>query len=154
MGPRRASTFDLAILDMHMPDLDGIELAEAMREAPSADGRAPIPVLVLSSVGTRERRDDAVAAELTKPVKPSALLDAVMTVLAPDADRPAARPAPGGGRPPGRRPPAADPRGGGQRDQPEARRSSCWSGWATPADVAGNGFEVLEGLEAAATTSS
>ena len=34
------------------------------------------PVLILSSVGGRERRSDAVAAELTKPVKPSALLDA------------------------------------------------------------------------------
>ena len=54
--------------------------------------QAPVPVLILSSVGARDRRSDAVAKELTKPVKQSALLDAVVTVLAPDAARPAAAP--------------------------------------------------------------
>ena len=91
---RVGEEFDLAILDMHMPELDGVELAEAMRDAAREAGREPAPVLILSSVGTRERRSDAVAAELTKPVKPSALLDAVMNVLAPDAARRAARPTP------------------------------------------------------------
>jgi len=83
---RAGEPFDLAILDMHMPELDGVELAEAMR---SATAGHPIPVLILSSVGTRDRRSDAVAAELTKPVKPSALLDAILTVLAPSEARPA-----------------------------------------------------------------
>ena len=91
---RAGEEFDLAILDMHMPELDGVELAEAMRDASREAGREPAPVLILSSVGTRERRSDAVAAELTKPVKPSALLDAVLNVLAPDVTGSAPRPAP------------------------------------------------------------
>ncbi|HKF86293.1 MAG TPA: GAF domain-containing protein [Candidatus Limnocylindrales bacterium] len=91
---RAGEEFDLAILDMHMPEMDGVELAEAMRDAAREAGREPTPVLILSSVGARERRSEAVAAELIKPVKPSALLDAVMDVLAPDADRTAARPTP------------------------------------------------------------
>ena len=89
---RAGQRFDLAILDLHMPDLDGIQLAEAMRDLARGTAQPPIPVLILSSVGARERRSDAVAKELIKPVKPSALLDAVVTVLAPDA---VARPAAG-----------------------------------------------------------
>jgi CheY-like chemotaxis protein len=47
-------------------------------------------VLILSSVGTRDRRSDAVARELTKPVKPSALFDAAVTVLGVEGSEPAA----------------------------------------------------------------
>jgi CheY-like chemotaxis protein len=90
---RAGQRFDLAILDLHMPVLDGIQLAEAMRDHALGTNQPPIPVLILSSVGARERRSDAVAKELIKPVKPSALLDAVVTVLAPDAvARPGAAP--------------------------------------------------------------
>ncbi|HEX5826742.1 MAG TPA: GAF domain-containing protein [Candidatus Limnocylindrales bacterium] len=143
--------FDLAIVDMHMPDLDGIELAEALRERAAADGAARIPVIILSSVGTRDRRGDAVAAELTKPVKPSALLDAVMTVLAPDVARPAPRPAPTA---------TASPVGLADthplrillaEDNPVnvklARKLLERMGY--DAEVAGNGFEVLDALERA-----
>jgi CheY-like chemotaxis protein len=64
-----------------------------MRDHALGTNQPPIPVLILSSVGARERRSDAVAKELIKPVKPSALLDAVVTVLAPDAvARPGAAP--------------------------------------------------------------
>ena len=124
---RAGEEFDLAILDMHMPELDGVELAEAIRDAARAAGREPAPVLILSSVGTRERRSDAVAAELTKPVKPSALLDAVMNVLAPAG--------PGAAGPPGavghvrcrprRDAPAADPPGRGQRRERQARHEAA-----------------------------
>jgi signal transduction histidine kinase/CheY-like chemotaxis protein len=142
--------FDLAILDLHMPDLDGIELAEAMRTSMLASGRDPVPVLILSSVGVRDRRSEAVSAELTKPVKPSTLLDAVMTVLAPDAARPAPRPVP------------ASPTGAGMGETHPLRilvaednavnvklamRLLERMGYA--ADVAGNGFEVLDRLAVA-----
>jgi signal transduction histidine kinase/CheY-like chemotaxis protein len=145
---RAGEEFDLAILDMHMHELDGVELAEAIRDATRELGREPAPVLILSSVGTRERRSDAVAAELTKPVKPSALLDAVMTALAPDAARAAARPAPL----------AASGTGLGESHPLRillaednavnvklATRLLERMGYA--AAVAGNGFEVLAHLE-------
>ncbi|HEV8281671.1 MAG TPA: response regulator, partial [Candidatus Limnocylindrales bacterium] len=74
--------FDLAIVDLHMPELDGIALATALR---AAEAGASTSVVVLSSLGVHERDNDAVAAFLVKPVKPSALYDAMATALAGQA---------------------------------------------------------------------
>jgi GAF domain-containing protein/DNA-binding response OmpR family regulator len=71
--------FDLAIVDLHMPELDGIALATALR---ASEAGAGTPVIVLSSLGVHERPSDAIAAFLVKPVKPSALYDTITTVLA------------------------------------------------------------------------
>ena len=71
--------FDLAIVDLHMPELDGIALATALRAAQAGTSTS---VVVLSSLGVHERDHDAVAAFLVKPVKPSALYDAMATALA------------------------------------------------------------------------
>ncbi len=70
--------FDLGILDQRMPDMDGIELAEAIRAARPADR---LPLILSSSVGALDRASDAIDAFLTKPVKPSSLHDAVMTAI-------------------------------------------------------------------------
>jgi GAF domain-containing protein/DNA-binding response OmpR family regulator len=74
--------FDLALVDHLMPELDGLALAEAIRAARPDDAPA---VIVLSSVGDRAARDAEDVAFLTKPVKPSALHDAIATALAPEA---------------------------------------------------------------------
>jgi GAF domain-containing protein/DNA-binding response OmpR family regulator len=71
--------FDLAIVDLHMPELDGIALGTALR---AAEAGASTVVIVLSSLGMHERASDAVAAFLVKPVKPSALYDTIATALA------------------------------------------------------------------------
>ena len=65
--------FDVAILDMHMPDLDGVELARAIRKQRSP---AELPLVLLSSIGNREAGGEGLfACALTKPVKPSQLFD-------------------------------------------------------------------------------
>jgi CheY-like chemotaxis protein len=74
--------FDVAILDMQMPEMDGNTLAGAIHA--SATGRV-LPLVMLTSFG--RRREDieagvAFAAFLTKPIKPSQLYDALMTVFA------------------------------------------------------------------------
>jgi signal transduction histidine kinase/DNA-binding response OmpR family regulator len=71
--------FDLAILDLHMPELDGISLATALR---ASDAGSNTPVVILSSLGAHERASDVVATFLVKPIKPSSLHDAMATVLA------------------------------------------------------------------------
>ena len=71
--------FDLAVVDLHMPELDGISLATALR---AAEGGARTPVVILSSLGVHDRASDAVAAFLVKPVKPSSLHDVLVTALA------------------------------------------------------------------------
>jgi signal transduction histidine kinase/CheY-like chemotaxis protein len=75
---RAGERFDVAVLDQRMPEMDGIDLAEAIRAAQPVER---FPVIVSSSVGALDRASDAVDAFLTKPVKPSALHDALMTAL-------------------------------------------------------------------------
>jgi CheY-like chemotaxis protein len=75
---RGGERFDMALLDLGMPEMDGIALAEAIRKA-VPDG--PRTVLV-SSFGPQERRHEAVDAYLSKPIRPSALHDVLVTVLA------------------------------------------------------------------------
>jgi CheY-like chemotaxis protein len=74
--------FDLAVLDMHMPEMDGISLATALRASKAG---AATPVVILSSLGMHDKSAEAVAAFLIKPVKPSALQDTLATVLAGQA---------------------------------------------------------------------
>ena len=74
--------YDLAIVDMHMAELDGISLATAIR---ASEAGAAVPVVILSSLGMHDRDSDAIAAFLVKPVKPSALHDTLATVLAGNA---------------------------------------------------------------------
>ncbi|PYN40189.1 MAG: hypothetical protein DME00_35065, partial [Candidatus Rokuibacteriota bacterium] len=73
--------FDAGILDMHMPELDGVALARAIREQRTA---AALPLLLFTSLGRREAGAENVgfAAHLTKPIKPSQLFDALVGVLA------------------------------------------------------------------------
>jgi signal transduction histidine kinase/DNA-binding response OmpR family regulator len=73
--------FDLAILDMQMPEMDGIALAGEIRKTLD---RATTPLILLSSLGRREPESPEIfAASLTKPIKASRLYDAVVEVLAP-----------------------------------------------------------------------
>jgi signal transduction histidine kinase/CheY-like chemotaxis protein len=67
--------FDVAILDMHMPEMDGLELAKLIRRSD-----AKIPLVLFSSLGRREAGDDAniFAAHLTKPIKQSQLFDTLV----------------------------------------------------------------------------
>ena len=72
--------YDLAVLDMQMPGLSGVELANALRQCPS--GR-DLPMVLLSSLGCRPplSTEPDFAATLTKPVKSAALRDSVAGAL-------------------------------------------------------------------------
>ena len=80
---RDGRTFDVAILDMHMPDMDGIGLARAIRDLPDFK---PMPMILLSSLGQAGDHDGTAlksagfADVLAKPIKPSALLNALLTI--------------------------------------------------------------------------
>jgi signal transduction histidine kinase/CheY-like chemotaxis protein len=71
---KRGDPFDLAILDMHMPEMDGVSLAQEIRKL--KDEKA-LPLVMLSSVSAREDRDRSIpwAAYLTKPIKQSQLFN-------------------------------------------------------------------------------
>jgi DNA-binding NarL/FixJ family response regulator len=65
-----------------MPEQDGIELAEALA---ALDPERPLPVVILSSIGQHSRSAPNISAMLVKPVKPSALHDALADALAATA---------------------------------------------------------------------
>jgi PAS domain S-box-containing protein len=75
---RRGDPFDVAILDMQMPELDGVTLAQEIRRSRSAER---LPLILLTSLGRGEREEAQFAARLTKPIRPSQLYDALLDVF-------------------------------------------------------------------------
>ncbi len=81
--------YGLAILDMQMPGMDGMQLARHISEDPAI---ARTRLILLTSIGQRgdgeEARRAGIEAYLTKPMRQSELYDAIATVMgAPDAAR-------------------------------------------------------------------
>jgi CheY-like chemotaxis protein len=70
---------DLAILDMHMPEMDGLQLAQRIHAA-----RPDLPLVLFSSLGRREAGDTEglFSAYLAKPVHQSQLFDTLVSLFA------------------------------------------------------------------------
>jgi CheY-like chemotaxis protein len=142
---RGPEPFDLAILDMQMPGMDGLQLAEEIRRLRGAD---ELPLILLSSIGRREDSPH-LAASLHKPIKPSQLLDALVEALWRRGRQPFATPF--------AQPPGAEPAGAADlhperillaEDNPVNQKVALLTlrklGYR--ADVAANGSEVLEAV--------
>ncbi|MGW0081397.1 response regulator [Streptomyces sp. NPDC003393] len=82
----RSSRADLVVMDIRMPDLDGIE---ATRLIAADEDLAGVKVLVLTTYDTDENIVEALRAGasgfLVKDTRPADLLDAIRTVAAGDA---------------------------------------------------------------------
>src|SRR6202044_1211706 len=74
--------FQVVLLDGHMPEMDGFEVAAKVKKDPHLKHAT---VILLTSAGKREDQSRAktlgAAAALTKPVKQSELWDAIVTAL-------------------------------------------------------------------------
>src|SRR5258706_9535248 len=79
---RAGENFDLAILDMQMPGMDGLMLAGEIRKLPSA---MMMPLVLLTSMGVKPDHPDfasvAFASCLTKPIKPAQLQEVLVRVI-------------------------------------------------------------------------
>ncbi len=142
---QRDHAFDVAILDMQMPDMDGLMLAKKIRKVRQAEG---LPLVMITSMGMRGdvNQSGLFAAIMTKPVKPIYLNKALVKAL---SDR--------SGMSEPRKPTVFD-REMGERhplrilltednavNQKVALRILERLGYR--ADVAGNGIEALEALQ-------
>jgi len=74
--------FDLAILDMHMPEMDGIALGRQIHAL-----RSTLPLVLFSSLGRREvgLDESLFDAYLAKPIRQSQLFDTLVNLLANQA---------------------------------------------------------------------
>jgi CheY-like chemotaxis protein len=135
--------FDLAVLDMHMPTMDGTALATKMHAV-----RPRLPLVLFSSLGRRETGDALFAATLAKPIRQSQLFDTLVNLLGEeDAPKAAAAEAK----------PTIDPDMGARHplrillaednvvNQKLALRILQQMGYR--ADLASNGIEAVESVE-------
>jgi CheY-like chemotaxis protein len=78
----RGEAYDLAILDLNMPDMDGMELAHRIKTDPSISSTK---LILLTSLGLRGEAEQArrvgFSSYLTKPVRQSRLYDTIATVM-------------------------------------------------------------------------
>ena len=72
-----AQSYDLGVIDMHMPGMDGAMLAKAIRDAGHT-----LPLVLFSSHGRKEATDNLFAATLAKPLRQSQLFDTLVSLLA------------------------------------------------------------------------
>ncbi|HEV2678355.1 MAG TPA: ATP-binding protein [Aliidongia sp.] len=92
-------TFDLLVTDCHMPNMDGVELAQGIRALEAAKGSARLPILGLTADVTAEMRDRCLAAGMDEiAAKPIDLrrLEAVLRQIMARQDGPAEAPAKSG----------------------------------------------------------
>ena len=81
--------YDLAILDMQMPVMDGIQLARAIGDEPAISSTR---LVLLTSIGlniNEEASRAGVEVVLTKPVRQSQLYDALATMMGSSTETPA-----------------------------------------------------------------
>jgi len=76
----RSGPFDLAILDYHMPGVDGMTLGHQIRHAGTTES---LPMILLSSslVLAKDDPERLFAARLLKPARQSSLFDSIMVAL-------------------------------------------------------------------------
>jgi CheY-like chemotaxis protein len=76
--------FDLLLLDVHMPELDGFQVVQAVRERELTAG-GHLPIIALTARSRKEDRERCLAAGMddfqTKPIRPADLLAAIDRVL-------------------------------------------------------------------------
>ena len=74
--------YDLAVLDMQMPGMDGLQLA---REIKGSEQFAALPLVMLTSLGVRGQaaasQQAGIAGFLSKPIRQSQLYDCLATVM-------------------------------------------------------------------------
>jgi CheY-like chemotaxis protein len=90
----RAGRFDVVLMDIQMPVMDGIAAAKAIRDAERAEKLARTPILALTANALVHQVEEYLAAgmdgHVAKPIEISKLYDAMSRVLSDPTDQAAA----------------------------------------------------------------
>jgi len=77
----RTGAYDLALVDVHMPEMDGYAVARNVRDQERSKGGKPLPMLALTADAYSSAIEKSVAAgfnaHLTKPIRKQTLLEAI-----------------------------------------------------------------------------
>jgi CheY-like chemotaxis protein len=82
----REPDLDLVLMDVQMPELDGLEATKLIREREKATG-GHVPILAMTASAMKGDREHCLAAGMdgyvSKPVQPQALREAIASLLQP-----------------------------------------------------------------------
>jgi CheY-like chemotaxis protein len=86
----KASPHDLVLMDVRMPEMDGLTATRALREWEHEQGLAPTPIVALTASALEDDVKRSLAAgcdaHVSKPVRKRVLLDAIRKVVARQMD--------------------------------------------------------------------
>jgi CheY-like chemotaxis protein len=78
--------FDLVLMDVQMPDLDGLEASRLIRDEEQRGSRARIPIIAVTAHASAVQHEQCIAhgmdAVVTKPIDLPTLFDSIQRVLA------------------------------------------------------------------------
>ena len=81
---------DVVLMDIQMPDMDGVEAVAELRRREAAAGRPPVPVIAVSANAMPDQIAEYLAAgfagHVAKPVRIETLVSGILAAL----ERPAA----------------------------------------------------------------
>ena len=77
----REKPYDLVLMDMNMPVMDGYTATMTIRQWEEQEGSPPTPIIALTAFALKEDEQKSIAAgcnaHLTKPIKKKILLEAL-----------------------------------------------------------------------------
>jgi len=85
LAGREGAAYDVLLLDLHMPEMDGFEVAQTIRERERGTPNH-LPIIALTARSSQRDRERALAAGmddfLSKPIQIEALWDAIDRAIA------------------------------------------------------------------------